>query len=249
MMYPFFYALLLNQEQSYIRFGTIYEFIEKMIAMKRMLLFLFLVVPVLPAVAQKNKKSPFILNPQKETQASNFKFSGGVRAGIVVNKLSTNLGDYVTHNYVGFKGGLFAKFNIKKWYIQPEVSFAMNGGNIHYREQNTHYVIRVNTIEVPVLAGYDLISSEFFKLRLNAGPYVAFNVSQKITGDAPYRDEDLLKVNAGLMAGAGLDIWKIGLDFRYQFGLTNMLKSHQAFQEPLQSVQNGVFDISLSYRF
>lgn len=174
-------------------------------------------------------------------------FEYGVKAGIVVNKLSTNLGDYTSTNYVGFKGGAFARFNIKKWYIQPEATFTMNGGTV-YSNGNT-YNIRTGAIEVPVLAGYHLIDLNFLRLRLNAGPYVSFNVSQKFDGTTPYRGEDLRKVNAGLMAGAGVDIWKIGIDLRYQFGLTNMVKSDPAFQNPLNSARNGIFEISLSYKF
>lgn len=216
--------------------------------MKRWALIGLLLFPVLGLQAQKGTKSPFLLKPQKASNP-NFHFTGGIKAGIVVNKLSTNLAEYTSTNYVGFKGGLYGRFHIKKWYIQPEATFAMNGGSVFSPQSNNVYYIRANTVEVPVLAGYDLLTLSIFKLRLNAGPYVSFNVSEKITGDSPYRSEDLRKINAGLMAGAGIDIWKIGVDFRYQFGLTNMIKTDPNWQDPLNSAKNGIFEISASYRF
>lgn len=212
-------------------------------------LFAFLVFPLLFSTnifAQDNIKKPYHERV----------FNIGLKAGINVNRLSTSVPDYFNNNYVGFKGGIFTRFNIKRFHFQPEVNFSMTGGTGRFQNNNSQfYNIKVNAIEVPLLLGFKIINFEIFNLRLNAGGFVNFNVQKSITvsdsnnpSNNDFTSAKMANFNGGVVVGLGMDIWRFTLDFRYQWGFVNVLGSNILVQDPAAKFRSGIFEFSVGFR-
>ncbi len=84
----------------------------------------------------------------------------------------------------------------------------------------------INYLEIPVLAQVTLKASDNASVRLFGGPAFAFKLSQteKIDGEkAPSEDESALKAyDMGLTVGAGCQVRKVGVEFRYTYGFVNI---------------------------
>lgn len=205
------------------------------------------------------KKFILILSAVAFTQLNAQKlFNLGVAAGVNVNHLSTSLPDYFSEANAGFRGGVFARINIKRFHIQPEVNFSMVGATGTFSEDpNRSYTARANTLEVPVLLGYKIIDFKLINLRLQAGGYWAWNMTKSISvhdvafpqNDTTITSKGGADFNGGIIVGAGLDIWRFALDFRYQWGLANMYGSNVIFQDPRAGFKNGTFAITIGYKF
>ena len=112
--------------------------------------------------------------------ASAQKINWSVKAGVGA---STFTGDVDNADpLLGYQGGVEAeiKFN-QKFAIQPEVLFSAEGGktSFHYEdatgELNTNETVRLNYINVPVLAKYSFSK----RFSVEAGPQFGFVVSAK----------------------------------------------------------------------
>lgn len=108
------------------------------------------------------------------------KINWGVKAGVGA---STFTGDVDNADpLLGYQGGVEAEIKLtQKFAIQPEVLFSAEGGktSFHYEdatgELNTNETVRLNYINVPVLAKYSFSK----KFSLEAGPQFGFLVSAK----------------------------------------------------------------------
>jgi hypothetical protein len=182
----------------------------------------------------------------------------GVHAGVNINTLSTSLPDYFSSANAGFRGGVFARINIKRFHIQPELNFSMVGSDGNFSENpNRYYKAKANTLEVPVLFGYKVIDFKLINLRLQAGGFFAWNVYKSIgVHDAAFPQNDTTvssnggsDFNGGIVLGAGLDIWRFTADLRYQWGFVNMYGNNVIFQDPRAGFNYGSFSITIGYKF
>ncbi len=182
----------------------------------------------------------------------------GVQAGVNVNTLSTSLPDYFNSGNAGFRGGVFARINIKRFHIQPELNFSMVGGEGNFSENpNRYYSAKANTLEVPVLLGFKIIDFKLINVRLQAGGFWAWNLSKTIEvhDEAfPQNDTNITSkggsdFNGGIIIGAGVDIWRFTADFRYQWGLANMYGNNVIFQDPRAGFKHSNFCITIGYKF
>jgi|688.fasta_scaffold484614_2 hypothetical protein len=185
-------------------------------------------------------------------------FTLGVHAGVNVNTLSTSLPDYFSNVNIGFRGGLFTRINIKRFHIQPELNFSMVGSDGTFSENpNRYYSTKTNTLEVPLLFGFKIIDFKLINLRLQAGGFFAWNITNTIkVQDAafPINDSTITsyngaKFNGGIILGAGVDVWRFTADFRYQWGLANMYGDNFIFQDPRAGFKYGSFAITIGYKF
>jgi len=185
-------------------------------------------------------------------------FTLGIHAGVNVSTLSTNIPDYFSSANAGFRGGVFARINIKKFHIQPELNFSMVGSEGNFSDNPArYYSARANTLEVPLILGYKIIDFKFINLRLQAGGFFAWNMSKtlKVHDQAfPQNDTTITSANAadyngGIVLGAGVDVWRFALDFRYQWGFVNMFGNNVIFQDPVAGFKYGTFAFTLGYKF
>jgi hypothetical protein len=87
------------------------------------------------------------------------------------------------------------------------------------------YDIEVDYVEIPVLARASVTASTSATARFFAGPAVSFRVRQveKIDGATiPEGSGATLKrYDLSVVVGAGIDVRRVGFEFRYTHGLTN----------------------------
>lgn len=112
-------------------------------------------------------------------------FSLGIKTGYNVTLERNQQGFTANNQLFDIKGNLQNGFNVgvyarigRSLYVQPEVDYkyftytnvVSNGGG----EMNGKKYV-VSTMDIPILLGYSLINSNFFKLRVMAGPRFSFN--------------------------------------------------------------------------
>jgi len=215
---------------------------------RRISILLIVVGFVLSAQAQETTSEAPKKN-KHETRMINF----GVKAGINVNRLDTRIPAYLNENYIGFSGGIFARFNFKRLYLQPEVLFSMVGGNGFF-DKGGRYNIKIHTIEFPLALGYKILDFRIINFRLNGGPFAAVSVYKDIEVTDPFHpsnsfsSDSLSNWNAGLFVGLGADVWRFNLNARYKFGFVNLLGDNVMIQDPGAAFRNGHFEISLGFK-
>jgi len=165
--------------------------------------------------------------------------------------------------FYGFHGGIWARLDIKKFYVQPELLFSMKGVQYDITKVDPNNVegtaikgvkITLNNIDVPILLGYYLVDLPLFKLRVNAGPIASFiiggNQSKLDEVTQAVKDKDVNSLyktaNWGYQAGVGADIANLTLDLRYEGSLSRYQLDMGNFAQLKQNLQ--LFQISIGYK-
>ena len=129
----------------------------------------------------------------------------------------------------------------KGFALQPELLYSQKGC-IYTGTGNTEYDI--DYLEIPVKAMYRLYLADV-KPFVFVAPYTAYALKLTPNGDVDVADIDLPQLNrfdAGIGVGAGFDIWKVQLSFRYSWGFAQVLNA-------AYPVHNNVFTLSLGLLF
>ena len=122
--------------------------------------------------------------------------------------------DEVQNNYkIGYFGALFMRINMKKHFIQPEVSYNV-----------------LHSIDFPVLYGYNVVKSGPYGMAIFAGPKLRYLWGKKnditfTNFDQKGIHEKLYPFNISAVVGVGVSISRIFFDFRYEQGIGNISKS------------------------
>lgn len=133
--------------------------------------------------------------------------------------------------------------------IQPEALFSMKGD----REEDAGVTgtVKVDYLEVPVLAKLSLAKASPAKPTVFLGPSMGFNLSAKseIDGTGILDGETDLKdstkgVDFGVVVGGGVEFNNFGLDLRYTHGLSNINDTDSGVE-----VKNNVISIMGSFSF
>ncbi|MBD0261125.1 MAG: outer membrane beta-barrel protein [Cytophagales bacterium] len=163
------------------------------------------------------KKSTLCIGLLVAAHAAAFaQFTVQPQAGITLQTLNQRPVESTTKAKVGYLVGLDARLG-KQLYFQPGLFF--NHFSTELNRQGDRNQIRQSILRVKALAGYNLIHSEDFKFRINAGPSYDFLVHANDAGDV-FRKSSYRKgwLNAG--AGLGIDISRFTLDVGTSWGLT-----------------------------
>ena len=132
--------------------------------------------------------------------------------------------DEVQNNYkIGYFGALFMRINMKKHFIQPEVSYNVTKCEITFDKLGSqHPAIEpdyaavqsvLHSIDFPILYGYNVVKK---------GPY---GMSTFKNFDQKGIREKLYPFNISAVIGVGVNISRIFFDFRYEQGVGNISKS------------------------
>ena len=104
--------------------------------------------------------------------------------------------------------GLFFRFSIARFYIQPEVNYVIRRTNAMTTWDGTyHNNYTTHLISLPVFVGYKIVDLKFFKLRPFIGPEFNFGMNHLMTND----------FQLGFQAGLGFDIWRFTIDAGYSY--------------------------------
>ena len=172
----------------------------------------------------------------------------GIKAGFnssmfIVSKFKirdVTIHDFQNNYQLGYLGSCFMRFNFKKNFIQPEISYNISKSEISFDKLGTQHpdiepdyaTLRstVHSFDLPVLYGYNIVKSGPYGMSLFGGPKNRYLWSRKnkITFDNfDFNDleEDLYPFNLSITVGIAVNISRIFFDFRYEQDLHNISKN------------------------
>lgn len=188
--------------------------------------------------------------------AVNAQLEFGLKGGLNLTNIKADMraGDYqITSNpgsKIGYHAGGFIRASLFGIYLQPELVFTSVATDYSVKDINTSVESianqRIGRVDLPVLVGAKLGT-----LRLGLGPVGSVIISDKselkdITG----YETKLKSATFGYQVGVGLDVWKAGLDIRYEGNLSRLGDEIVVGGQPVKfdsRAQQIIF--SLSYRF
>jgi len=178
-------------------------------------------------------------------------FSLGPKVGYNSYKLSTDLDSIQASIKKSFQIGAFVRIG-KKFYLQPEANYQVSESTL---SQSIGTVVQsqdvtLKSIKVPALIGYKIINKSVFNLRLMAGPAITFVLDKQLNPEQmnefwPVHSVDDIKNSVwSVQMGAGLDVFFVTLDVRYEMGLENIYNGSSDL-----NMKNNMFNVSLGFKF
>jgi hypothetical protein len=143
----------------------------------------------------------------------------------------------------GFHGGFLASIPLANaFFVQPEIVYSGQGAGFSDGTQTAS--LNYNYLNVPILVKYQSEMGLFAE----TGPQVGFLLSanessQGISVDIKSNSQSI-DFSWAFGVGYKLSSLPLGIDARYNLGLTNMLKD-----SPDETVKNSVFQIGLFFLF
>ncbi len=161
---------------------------------------------------------------------------------------------------LGYQGGIFAMFKLKKIAIQPEILYAQQGTKFEFQYQNTEdWKADFTYIAVPVLVKYYAFEMPIGSVNVLAGPQLSFLQKAEmnftdIDGDgAQNRNNTNVKdifnpSDLVVVLGVGLDLpFGLTVDLRYNLGVKNMYdRDYNYFNE--YELKNRSLQLSVGYK-
>ncbi len=150
-------------------------------------------------------------------------FQLGIKGGANLSKFSTE-NTFASENRAGYYVGIWTRIGAAGLHLQPEAY--LSGKNTRIVQNGIENEIKFTSLDVPVLVGTKF-GAAGIGFRLNTGPVFSFNLdSEQSLGDAAgsVANLDFKDQNMAWQFGAGLDIGQIGVDLRYEKGLSKIHK-------------------------
>ena len=181
----------------------------------------------------------------------------GLKAGLNVSDvIEDDPGEEATNfsTKLGFVAGAYFNYQFNKLFaVQPEVYYTMKGAEL--TDQYNDLTLSLGYVEIPILLQFIIpINESSLKPYLVAGPEIGFNLSAiteyRENGQTTEVDnkDNVESTEFGLVFGAGvcLPLGKneIGLDIRYNLGLSDISKS-----ESSGTLKNTVINFNVYYGF
>jgi hypothetical protein len=120
----------------------------------------------------------------------------------------------------GFHAGAFARIDFAKFFLQPELLYTSAGGELEFANGGLGNQIRqydFNRVDLPVHFGFRFGNV----FRLGAAPVFSVLLSDSEQGNTNNQLR-LKNSTVGYQVGAGLDLWNLVLDFRYEGNLSGV---------------------------
>ncbi|MEG1546209.1 MAG: porin family protein [Bacteroides sp.] len=146
----------------------------------------------------------------------------------------------IQNNYkVGYSGTIFLRINMKRNFIQPELSYNVSKSEIAFDKKGTqHPDIKpdyatisstIRMVEFPLLYGYNFIKNGPYGMNFLIGPKLKYIWQQKSELDFENFDQEgihekLYPFNISGVIGLSVNISNVFFDFRYEVGLHNISK-------------------------
>jgi len=172
-------------------------------------------------------------------------FDFGPKIGMNTSKISTHMSDYNAEAVNSYQFGAFARFNLGRFYLQPEAYSNSKKGKVISASDlglSTINSFDLKTVDVPILLGLKIIDQKALNLRVLAGPTFSFLTDKSVKGQLT---EDNLKNSFfGWQYGVGVDFLFLSLDVRKE-SFSNNLYDTPNFDF---DTKNGTFVISLGMK-
>jgi hypothetical protein len=178
----------------------------------------------------------------------------GVQAGLNLSTVTWEDMDDISSK-IGFNVGVTADYALSEaLFLQPALLYTAKGASFEDDVTST-----LSYLELPINIGYK-IPLESFTVSLKVGPYLAYGLSAKMSGeeDGISADIDLYKKNEdiwgidkaplkrfdyGVGIGAGIEFGQIAVGLSYELGLANLAN----YDDGKIKTQNAF--LSVGYKF
>jgi hypothetical protein len=165
----------------------------------------------------------------------------GIKAGYNLSSIITS-GDNINTQQAksGFNAGIFSFIHLfNSFSLQPEISYSNQGSKSNDSVAKTNY----NYVNVPVLFKYEHHSGIF----LETGPQIGFLLNSEYKSNTYTQDLKSVSKSTDFSwvfgAGYKLSAIPLGIDVRYNYGLTNITTY------TIITAKNSVLQIDLFYVF
>ena len=178
---------------------------------------------------------------QKRVAPINYGVKSGFSSTIyTVDKLVVTgapINDYRAKSEISQFYTIFARGNIKRHYIQTEVSYNISNYTIEFSSdqwnslaqphEKSVFSTKITGFEVPLYYGYHIVKEGPYGLSIYFGPKAKFilsDYSKHTFTNSPYKqfNENIYPINFSLMTGLGINISRIFFDFSFEYGLQNI---------------------------
>jgi len=169
-------------------------------------------------------------------------FQFGIKGGTNLSKLTSD-NTLSSDNRSGYYAGLYARLGAAGIYFQPEVYMAGKNTTLENND-GIKDKVRFTSLDVPLLIGTK-IGAAGVGIRFNTGPVVSFILDNKQSfGNASSEvfHGDFKNQTIAWQFGTGLDIGRLGIDLRYEAGLSKVGK------DDYSSRRLDLFTLGLAYR-
>jgi len=178
-------------------------------------------------------------------------FSLGPKVGYNSYKLSANADSVQASIKNSFQIGAFMRIG-SRFYFQPEANYQVSESTLNQSVGTvvTSQKVTIKSLKVPVIIGLKLINKEAFNFRVMAGPAVTFVLDKQLDPEHigefwPIQTTNDLKNSIwSVQMGAGMDVFFMTLDVRYEMGVENIYNGGSEFK-----MKNNLFNVSLGIKF
>jgi hypothetical protein len=149
-------------------------------------------------------------------------FQFGIKGGANLSKFSTS-NTFDSDNRAGYYAGFWARIGAAGIHLQPELYLSGKNATLT-NDAGGENKVKFTSLDVPVLIGTK-IGAAGIGVRLNTGPVVSFILDDKQSFGAAAGNVfkgDFKGQNFAWQFGAGLDIGSLGIDLRYEKGLSKI---------------------------
>lgn len=232
--------------------------------MKRPLLLLIMALIVTSPLLGQGRNQDKIERPN--TRKINFGIKAGFNSSMFLVsdfKIKDVTIDEIQNNYqLGYFGAFFMRFNWKKHFLQPEISYNISKCEITFDKLGSQHPdiqpdyasvnSTIHSIDFPLLYGYNVVKQGPYSMSVFAGPKLRYIWGKQ--NDITFENfdqkgihEQLNPFNISAVIGVAVNISQIFFDFRYEQGLRNISKS-VTYDSINPDGSTGVSDITFSRR-
>lgn len=170
-------------------------------------------------------------------------FQFGLKGGVNLSKFNTS-NTFSSDNRAGYFVGAWARIGAAGLHLQPELYLSGKNTSLQNAAGQENKV-KFTSLDVPVLVGTKF-GAAGVGLRLNTGPVVSFlldkdqNFSQAASAafNGKFKDQAF-----AWQFGAGVDIGSLGVDLRYELGLSKLNSGGYT-----ESTKLNLFTLGLAYK-
>jgi len=201
------------------------------------------------------------------TQEAQALVTFGVKGGINNSKItfSPAITEFLNQKYLQtYSAGIFLTINLGPIGFQPEVLYSRRGMQFEYQFNPSEPVsgvkILMDYLEIPLLVRLNVIPAGPVKAYIFGGPSYGYMQKAKmqitLSGNTTTEDikDDLKSSVLAAVGGVGLDIkipflFKVTVDARYHYGLSNILSANSNFLGLTDKARNTGYSFMVGIGF
>ena len=161
----------------------------------------------------------FIVSFTASAQEYIFGVKGGVNYNYIGDFLSQEGSYYSAENEIGYQLGVFTEVSFNKLFVRPEANYVSLKNSYEFPSKKAQWAAQ--QIDIPILIGYKVI----YPIAIYTGPVFSFISDMTMEGwqDTSYADPFMYSASStSICAGFLLDFDRVGIDIRYQYGITSV---------------------------